>query len=1054
MFSIKYIKENAQPGSWRRGYDYHKKKQVIEAKLSRNVITGKVKGNFQDFYTTKLTIDKDFNIKAQCDCPLEEEWCKHAVSVGLYAIENKIFEEYYNKKTKTKSNSKSKSKQEEVLDGTADFKGNYTFILNHQRIQKFASVQIVDRSSGEVVSNLEALLTQAVELQKNNPDFLFTQEQKNEFLVMQELYKNAKFDKGSGYFDFPFNLLEKFLGFLSQVEEFIDFKTGERLIFDPNEWSLVLSVNVSVVGNVLLSLHWHRPEPEDIYPFEEVRYFSRNLSYYKYKNILFKADTPLSVVPHFLTKSTFTDIRDAEGGKFLYEELPKIRKNMKVEMSEILQKLTLERKPPKNVLILSLEKDSGMKAELEFEYDGIRVPYGRLAGKSPFVTVKKPEDGLIYWIKRNIKHETKAYEILINSKFSPMQTNNLYLDPDTAIDFYNFFIDKAGEDWIIEEKGDLSSLKVVKDGMQVCAKIDFDESVDSFQVEIYCICGKKKIDFEQVEKAMFQGIKYFEFEGVGFIEVPHAKLMILSKMLNSYDAQKLEEYQFSVKTFRAGLIAELKELGIVLKMSKKFEHFWTQISTFNIAESVEFPAKVKAVLREYQERGLSWLWFLYQYGLNGILADDMGLGKTLQMLCLIQKAKDKEGAKPTLVIAPTSVVFNWENEIAKFTPDLSVLTLTGVDRHDYFKKITGYDIILTSYALVRRDIELYKKFDFRLIVLDESQNIKNHEAITAQAVKRISSDHRFAMSGTPIENKLSELWSVFDFLMPDFLYDLSEFKYRFITPISEKGDKTVENRLKKQVYPFILRRMKRDVAKDLPEKIENIAYCEMTPEQEDLYQQVLEDTRATLLREIQEKGFKNSKMSIFTALTRLRQICCHPKLVKQESIGSGKFELLMDMIEEITSEGHRILLFSQFVQMLDVIKDKFERTGIKYEYLTGETKDRKTVVDNFNNNEEIKVFLLSLKAGGTGLNLTGADYVIHYDPWWNPAVEDQATDRAYRIGQTKNVMVYRLITKNSVEEKIQQLKGKKRDLVDAIISVDRDINKTISYDDIKDILSV
>ena len=627
-------------------------------------------------------------------------------------------------------------------------------------------------------------------------------------------------------------------------------------------------------------------------------------------------------------------------------------------------------------------------------------------------------------------------------------------DPDTAIDFYNFFMDKAGENWSIEEKADLSCLKVMKSGLEVCAKIDFGKSVDSFDVEIYCSVGRKKLPFEDVEKAMFQGLKYFSLEHLGFVEVPHTKLMILSKMLNGYDAEKIKdkEYTFSIKTFRAGLIAELKELGIKLKMSKKFEHFWEQISTFNIDEKISAPDKVNATLREYQERGLSWLWFLYQYGLNGILADDMGLGKTLQMLSLLQKAKDEEGSKPSLVIAPTSVVFNWENEVNKFTPDLSVLNLTGVDRHDHFKNIKKYDIILTSYALVRRDIELYKKFDFRMVILDESQNIKNHESITARAVKRIPSEHRFAMSGTPIENRLSELWSVFDFLMPGFLYDLPEFKYRFIVPIAEKGDKSVENRLKKQIYPFILRRMKRDVAKDLPEKIENIAYCSMTEEQEELYQEILDDTRETLLREIQDKGMKNSKMSIFAALLRLRQICCHPKLIKKE-VDSGKFAHLKEMLEEITGEGHRVLLFSQFVQMLDIIKDYFERAGIKYEYLTGDTKNRQERIERFNNDESVQVFLLSLKAGGTGLNLTGADYVIHYDPWWNPAVEDQATDRAYRIGQTKNVMVYRLITKNSVEEKIQRLKGKKRDLVDAVISVDREIGKTLTYEDIKDILS-
>ena len=329
---------------------------------------------------------------------------------------------------------------------------------------------------------------------------------------------------------------------------------------------------------------------------------------------------------------------------------------------------------------------------------------------------------------------------------------------------------------------------------------------------------------------------------------------------------------------------------------------------------------------------------------------------------------------------------------------------------------------------------------------------------TAMAVKQLQADHKLALSGTPIENKLEELWSVFDFLMPGFLFSMGDFNSRYVNPIMERHDKVVEKRLKLQIYPFILRRMKRDVAKDLPDKVENVAYCELTDDQRDFYLQVLDSTREELFKSIEQNGLEKSRMSIFSALLRMRQICCHPRLYDKDNvkniISSGKFEKLKVMLEEIVSEGHRILLFSQFVNMLDIIKDWLDRTGIKYEYLTGKTKDRKQAVDRFNNDPTIPIFLISLKAGGTGLNLTGADYVIHYDPWWNPAVEDQATDRAYRIGQTKKVFVYRLITKNTVEEKIQKLKGVKRDLVDSVISVDRNITKSLTMDDIREIFSI
>ena len=436
----------------------------------------------------------------------------------------------------------------------------------------------------------------------------------------------------------------------------------------------------------------------------------------------------------------------------------------------------------------------------------------------------------------------------------------------------------------------------------------------------------------------------------------------------------------------------------------------------------------------------------------------MGLGKTLQALALLQKAKEKNKKAPNLVICPTSVVFNWENEIEKFAPNLSCLKLTGADRKDLFKEIPKYDVIITSYALIRRDIAKLKKQEFRYVILDESQNIKNADSMTAQSVKQLNCKHKLALSGTPIENRLEELWSLFDFLMPGFLFDKNEFNYRYVTPIMEREDKTVEKRLKSQIYPFILRRMKRDVAKDLPDKIENVAYCELTPEQKDFYMEVMDSTREELFKSIEEKGIEKSRMSIFSALLRLRQICCHPRLYDKENVKgineSGKFEQLKTMLEEIIAEKHRVLLFSQFVDMLDIIKEWLTKAGIKHEYLTGSTKDRQEVVERFNSDPTIPIFLISLKAGGTGLNLTGADYVIHYDPWWNPAVEDQATDRAYRIGQTKKVFVYRMITKGTVEEKIQKLKSRKRDLVDSVISVDRNIGKSLTYEDLKDIFSL
>ena len=649
--------------------------------------------------------------------------------------------------------------------------------------------------------------------------------------------------------------------------------------------------------------------------------------------------------------------------------------------------------------------------------------------------------------------------MLLACKFAPMQTNNLALEKENAIDFYNYYIQQAGDGWLFEEKDDMSFFKLTKDKFELCADIDFAiNTTDSFEIDLYGRVGEEILPFDEVYSLTTDGSKYIRIKNLGFAEVPTDAVYSLLKAFNTFDVYRNDENKYIVKTYRAGLLSEMENLGMTIKMSRKFSKFWKQISTFSTMDVPALPRGINAELREYQTRGFGWLWFLYQYGLNGILADDMGLGKTLQALALLQKAKEKNKKETSLVVCPTSVVFNWENEIEKFAPGLSCLKLSGTDRKELFKEIPKYDIVITSYALVRRDIKELKKHEFRYVILDESQNIKNADSQTAQAVKELRCKHKLALSGTPIENRLEELWSIFDFLMPGFLFDKSEFNYRYVNPITEREDKTVEKRLKSQIYPFILRRMKRDVAKDLPDKIENVAYCELTPDQKDFYMEVLDSTKEELFKSIEEHGIEKSRMSIFSALLRLRQICCHPKLYDKENIKgikeSGKFEQLKEMLKEIIAEGHRVLLFSQFVDMLDIIKEWLEREGIKHEYLTGKTKNRQEAVENFNSNPTIPIFLISLKAGGTGLNLTGADYVIHYDPWWNPAVEDQATDRAYRIGQTKKVFVYRMITKGTVEEKIQKLKSRKRDLVDSVISVDRNIGKSLTYEDLKDIFSL
>ena len=1053
-FNYKTVKEKAGAGAWRRGYELYSKDMVLEAYPEKNFYMGKVKGNFQASYNTDLIFKKN-KVEARCNCPLKDEWCKHAVAVALKAINDHAYEDWLETKFGQEFDF-----PDENTNLTEEPNGSYIFHFNSKRKVNFFSILVRSRENGKIVRQIENILRALIEAQKQDKNFELNNSQKVELAIFQQLMTIARQDKKAGWYDIPITKFGPMFALLAKADEVLDEKTKDRLKFVDDEWQLELEVNSGQSGSLLLSLEWHRPDKDEVYPFEEIRYFSKHLKWGRYKNIIFPTNVAMQSLPTNILKSSFTELKDAEGGKFVHEDLPEIQQLMKVTIAENISKLMLEERPPLNVVTLGIDYDQSLKASLEFEYDGVRVPYSKMSGeKLPYITIKKPNEDLVYWVKRNVRHEQEAYNMLLACRFVPMQTNNLALEKENAIDFYNYHIKQAGEGWKFVEKDDMNFFKLLENPFKLCADIDFSkETKDSFEIFLYGRAGDEIVNFDEIYETIQGGEKYSRIRSLGFVEYPAQEIYGLMRAFNSFDVYRNNENKFIVKTYRAGLINELKNLNVETILSKDFEEFWSQMSTFSTVDSKELPTEINAEFREYQQKGFGWLWFMYKYGLNGILADDMGLGKTLQALTVIQKAKDVDGPMPTLVICPTTVVFNWESEIQKFAPQLSCLKIAGTDRKGLFKHIPEYDIIITSYALIRRDIEKLKEFNFRYIVLDESQNIKNSGSQTAQAVKKLQSTHKLALSGTPIENKLEELWSIFDFLMPGFLFDMHEFNYRYVNPIMERADKIVEKRLKLQIYPFILRRMKRDVAKDLPDKVENIAYCELTDEQKDFYLQVLDSTKEELFKSIEQNGLEKSRLSIFSALLRLRQICCHPRLYDKDNvkkiISSGKFEKLKAMLEEIISEKHRVLLFSQFVEMLDIVKDWLERAGIPYSYLTGKTKDRQGAVEKFNNNPSIPIFLVSLKAGGTGLNLTGADYVIHYDPWWNPAVEDQATDRAYRIGQTKKVFVYRLITKNTVEEKIQKLKMFKRNLVDSVISVDRNITKSLTMDDIKEIFSM
>ena len=417
--------------------------------------------------------------------------------------------------------------------------------------------------------------------------------------------------------------------------------------------------------------------------------------------------------------------------------------------------------------------------------------------------------------------------------------------------------------------------------------------------------------------------------------------------------------------------------------------------------------------------------------------------------------KEKENRKSSLVVSPSSLTLNWQNEANKFAKDLKTLVIRGSlqERKEKIKEIDNYDLVITSYDLLKRDIELYEKTEYNIkyVIADEAQKIKNSNTQNAKCIKKINSNTRFALTGTPIENSLAELWSIFDFIMPGYLFTYRKFKNMYETPIVKDNDESAMKKLKMLIEPFILRRNKKEVLTELPDKTVTILNNEMNEEQKNLYLTYLLRAKQELTEQIDLNGFEQSHMQILAALTRLRQICCHPGLfIGNYKQGSSKLEQCIEIIEEGAEAGHKILLFSGYTSMFDFIEKELKARKIKYFKLTGATKvdERIELVDEFNENKEIKVFLISLKAGGTGLNLTGADMVIHYDPWWNVSTENQATDRAYRIGQKNNVQVYKLITKNSIEEKIYELQAKKASLANTMLDTKTSFINKLSKEDI------
>lgn len=620
-------------------------------------------------------------------------------------------------------------------------------------------------------------------------------------------------------------------------------------------------------------------------------------------------------------------------------------------------------------------------------------------------------------------------------------------------------------DWLSENRNQLEEAGFLLEQDETAAhlyimgnRLDLSvaEAGDWFDIQARIVFGEFEIPFMRLRNHIVHGIREFELPNGKIAIIPEAwfsKLQgVFQHIEGADDGARLQKHHYQLVTELQQALEERSIQSFRLKIQAT--------NSFKEVEEVDVPETFQATLRHYQHAGLNWLWFLRKNGFGGILADDMGLGKTVQTLTLLLKDKLERPAeavgKPCLLVAPTSILHNWYAEAKKFAPQLTIMIHAGTQRDRDSQWFGAYDIIITSFGTLRMDLDLFKRVDFHYVVLDEGQNIKNPGSQISRAVRLLRANHRLVLSGTPVENSVFDLWSIMAFANPGLLGSLKFFRETYANPIEKEKDEAAAARLRAIIHPFILRRTKKQVATDLPDKIEHVHYCDMTEAQEEVYEKLKAGFRNEILESIQKNGLIRSQMLLLRGLTILRQVANHPAMVQAEyADSSGKFEEAMRMLKNALHEGHKILVFSQFVKHLRLVKERLQKEKITHYYLDGQTprEERMRLVNQFNKSSEVKVFLISLKAGGLGLNLTAADYVVLLDPWWNPAVEQQAIDRSHRIGQKRTVISYRFITKNSVEEKILTLQQRKKNISDSLVSAEQSLVKQLNFEEIKAILS-
>ncbi|MFW6267030.1 MAG: SNF2-related protein [Halanaerobium sp.] len=1079
MSSRNFIKNLVSNKIYRRGINYYNQGRVLQYRINKlepNLyqISAQVSGSRRYDVKSKIRLHEDsLELESSCDCPYDwEEYCKHEV-----AVLNKFMEEDFRS---AKVNYEPQAEEEEISElrfSALDSESEFDIVEQRIADRSFKNLlEITKNYDQSEMPKLEYRVKGVLDQNLKNFKLIFD----SDYLSQQELEDViSSLNDDYRYAYYKDSLLQKYfygpeLEFLENLSVLRKSKgRGSSLLLNKNEENLDFLLDLSQKfklqleenGVIIKKGKTLQPELKLEGDLKEIKIELQEEDFPIYQGS--EDSCRWTLIGNKIHKIDFYNfeelpssflIPEQRQGEFLFEILPTLEKNLKLEVSEGLQDYELIKESPDVSLKLDYQEQK-IRCELEVEFAGEKYTNTELLGLDTDKNIyKKDEENPELWHGRDNKALSEVIDFLDEYNFKVRPEYFIIKDNADIQEFITDGMIHLPEDWDVKSSESFDQIEIKEVKLEPIVEIDDSKGINWFDFKINYNLGGKTYSRQELQQLISYNKK-----GEAYIKLDNQYYILESGAQEEKVEQMLEDAEARDQGYRAPYhnLLYYKNLveksGISFKGNKVFNELEAEISGVNVVREREIPAEVEAKLRDYQKNGYNWLRFLHKYHFGGILADDMGLGKTLQMLTLLKSLKPE---KPALVLCPRTLIYNWQEEADKFFDDLKTLVYYGTpaERVEMRKNFSDYDLIISSYSTISRDVEELnaegKVFSFS--ILDEAQHIKNHRTKRAKAVKNIEAESRLALTGTPLENSIEELWSIFDYLMPGYLGNYSYFRNNFLTPISKNNEKEKLKELKERVAPFILRRRKSEVLKELPDKIINVHPVSMTQLQEDSYQTVLEEVRGDLYETVEKKGFNQSRINVLAALTKLRQICNHPSLVlgdEGRAHNSGKLEALRELLSDALSGGHKIIVFSQFVKMLKLIRDDLDQQGINYRYLDGSTRNRMQKVKEFNSDPEIDIFLISLKAGGVGLNLTAADMVVHVDPWWNPMVERQATDRAHRLGQENRVMVYKMITRGTVEEKMLKLQQRKQDLFNNVIENNVNPIKAVSWEDIQDLLA-